>query len=615
MWSQRGGWIEAEGDGFGNEFGASVAWTGDDSLAIGAPGAVGGQGRVYTASLSGGEGGFWFVGPPLSADFSGSPPPSGAQLGFAVAFDDSTAGDGRLVAGAPGASRRYSWGPGVFGNPGVAQFDVTWNMGSAVDISGDLVVTGGISDRLRVNVNETLPVQRANTTDLGPVVPAGPLNATVNDYLDIEGQNVAVSRGGGGGRVELYGINGLLTLESLTTYAPPATAGDLVGWAIELDGRSLIAGAPGTNAQAGAVFSTEVPVVATWIGNSFEPFSDPANWDIGVVPGPGDTAIVPGSIVGVDVDAVVGRLVVDGFAQVYVENGFSLESGSTLVRVDGSIEAAPGGEVVLRNDVLVDGSITAVEGGGVGLLTLDGDVAVSGTGTILVLGGLEKTGPGTATVDVDQLLTAQTTAVSVSEGTLELTGADLRDGRDESELNGLVGAVSVAAGAELRVVGDLQLTNETSIGVDIDGDSTSTGNYGRVTVTGTLTKDGALDAVLAGYAPTPADSYDVITCLDCTDGTFASTSVSPLEVTTTLTTVTLALAPTGPCTTTWTGAAGNGIFTDPSSWTAGVPDGADVACLDGTPAEDDHDPVSASRSRCCASSPPARAWSSTDRSR
>ena len=66
-------------------------------------------------------------------------------------------------------------------------------------------------------------MQRANTTDLGPVVAAGPLNATVNDYLDIEGQNVAVSRGGGGGRVELYGINDLLALENPTTYAPPAT--------------------------------------------------------------------------------------------------------------------------------------------------------------------------------------------------------------------------------------------------------------------------------------------------------------------------------------------------------------------------------------------------------
>ncbi len=107
VWSQVGGWIEAEGDGFGNEFGASVAWIDDDSLAIGAPGAVGGQGRVYLASLISGEGGFWLVGPPLSADFGGSPPPAGAQLGFAVAFDDSPAGDGRLVAGAPGASRRY----------------------------------------------------------------------------------------------------------------------------------------------------------------------------------------------------------------------------------------------------------------------------------------------------------------------------------------------------------------------------------------------------------------------------------------------------------------------------------------------------------------------------
>ncbi len=261
VWSQLGGWIEAFGDGFGNKFGASIAWTGDNNLAIGAPGAEGGQGRVYLASLSGGEGSSWVVGNPLPTFNSTATLDAGDQLGFAVAFDDSPAGDGRLVAGAPGASRRYSWdigGPGPYGNPGVAPFDVTWNMGSAVDISGDRVITGGISDQLRVNVNESLPVQSSNTTDLGPVVAAGPLNATVNDYLDIEGQNVAVSRGGGGGQVEIYGINGLLTLENLTAYAPPASPGDLVGWAIELDGSSLIAGAPGTNADAGAVYSTDV---------------------------------------------------------------------------------------------------------------------------------------------------------------------------------------------------------------------------------------------------------------------------------------------------------------------------------------------------------------------
>ena len=32
VWSQLGGWIEAEGPGIGNEFGASIAWTGDNSL-------------------------------------------------------------------------------------------------------------------------------------------------------------------------------------------------------------------------------------------------------------------------------------------------------------------------------------------------------------------------------------------------------------------------------------------------------------------------------------------------------------------------------------------------------------------------------------------------------
>ena len=115
-----------------------------------------------------------------------------------------------------------------------------------------------------------------------------------------------------------------------------------------------------------------------------------------MVPGPADTAIVPGSRVDVDVDTVVGRLVVGSstsVATVFVGDGFNLESGSTAVLDTGDIYIAPGGELVLRNDALVDGFVDVDEAGGVGLLTLDGEVAVSGTGSLNVPAHSKRRGP------------------------------------------------------------------------------------------------------------------------------------------------------------------------------------------------------------------------------
>ena len=129
----------------------------------------------------------------------------------------------------------------------------------------------------------------------------------------------------------------------------------------------------------------------------------------------------------------------------------------------------------------------------------------------------------------------------------------------------------------MRVVGDLQLTNETSIGVAIDGDSGSAANYGRVTVTGTLTKDGALTAAFGGYVPTAADSYEVFDCtVDCTPGGFASTSVDPLVVTTGPTSVTLALPAVGP---TFTNLTPDAAWGDPANWSTGVVPGPTDAAI------------------------------------
>ena len=151
-----------------------------------------------------------------------------------------------------------------------------------------------------------------------------------------------------------------------------------------------------------------------------------------------------------------------------------------------------------------------------------------------MFGQAQKTGPGTAAVDVERILTYPTTAVSVGEGALEVAGADVRDARSESQFVGLVGETFVAAGAELRVAGDLQLTDAAVIIIGINGPTTDAANYGRLSVGGTLTKGGRLSASgIQGseqdYEPTVDDVFPVISCTDCYPGSFDFFDTGPLD--------------------------------------------------------------------------------------
>ncbi len=251
-------------------------------------------------------------------------------------------------------------------------------------------------------------------------------------------------------------------------------------------------------------------------------------------------------------------------ADVTVRDGSSVRIVD-VISVNQSLVVEPGAELRVTNggNLAVYGSLVLADfAGTTGDLVLEGSGNVFGSGQIINNGSVRKTGSGQFDVlPFLDWISSPAAQLSVEQGVLAFGGSNFFSDPGATA-PGLPGEVFLAPGALLDITGNLVMDPDTNLIFEISGTSIDAASVGQIALTGTLTKDGALDAVLAGYAPTPADSYDVITCTDCTDGTFASTSVAPLEVTTTPTTVTLALAPTGPCTTTWTGAAGDGIFTE-----------------------------------------------------
>ena len=468
----------------GDQFGASLAWIDETVLAIGAPGTAGSTGRVALANDTG-------VGWNITEVTTPEDVPGVAPSPSQETSSDSTLRQGAVSVGdepvrrrtrrattvvptavrctASASKRELRRGRTAFGYaPG-------GRVGTSVDTSGDRAVAAGYGgSTLTVQILEYIPNPDPAEAPSRPFVWNGdggvsvgvgfiPEDGPINDYVAIDGSTIAVGRPGDGGSVAVFqrGVSGWPTVPDIEIVPAGRWPGDRIGHAIALDGTVLVIGAPGDNGvtfefpNSGAVYATDLSGVATWTGDSpagTDLWSDPENWDVLAVPGAGDTAIVPSGLgaLNVDLDVAVASLIVDN-STVNVSTGFTLESDSTSILANGEIFISPDAELVLRNDALVDGFISVDEFALGGLLTLDGAVAVSGTGTLVVRGALTKTGLGAATVDVDRFLTDENTIVSVNEGTLELTGADLRDGRNETPADGLVGEAFVAAGAEFRV--------------------------------------------------------------------------------------------------------------------------------------------------------------------
>ena len=375
----------------------------------------------------------------------------------------------------------------------------------------------------------------------------------VNDYLDIEGGVVAIGAPGAGGQVGLFQFDGFTWSNSPVDVVQPAgrQAGDRIGRAIALDGRTLVTGVPGDDGavdlstDAGAVYWVEVPVVATALPDLIEASAPEDFWDVRVVPGPNDHAIVLSALYAdplpISGPSTFGRLTAFG----NVDVGDRLEVlGATridggLLAVQGDGEFRPLGNIDFANNGELSVAAPEIDFTGPGLLTVDGAVSVTGTGQISNLGDVVKTGaarfsgarpPGTpnrrarSTSKRGRCCSPADRSRPLTTSTGSRAHSALQRGRRST-----FGAVWSSWGRR----------GSSPRSPDHPVMSPTTGSV-RIDVN--LTKDGLLSSDLVGYSPGPAEAYPVITCLDCYPGRFAELGTAPFDVMTTPSQITLQLA-------------------------------------------------------------------------
>jgi hypothetical protein len=565
-WVQLGSPITSGQVGF-DGFGASLAFLLDDVLVIGSPGFDGAAGdatgAVFRASWNGTAWGVVTIDEGVAA---------GDEFGYSVAVDAWLAVGAPGVDGVPGAD---GGAVNVFGftGDGSSGFELERGfsgyasgsrVGTALDVFGNRIVVGGygngVNTTLRFDVVEFVDPDGDGTGDWSAdVVRSAGIgfdvgDGLVNDYLDIEGGVIAIGVPGGGGQVALFQFDGFTWSDSPVDVVQPAgrETGDRIGRAVALDGRTLITGAPGDDGvgnlatDAGAVYSVRVPVVATSLPDTSEFFEPEDFWDVGVVPGPDDHAIISGAPSADPLpifDATtIGRLTV--FGELFVVDELRV-LGST--RVDGGLLAVEeegefrvGTDVDFDNDGVLSTAAVQIDVAGPGRITVDGDASISGVGQVANLGEVVKTGEGTLGVGSGVTWYSQASStIDVQGGSVLLAGGPIIvvDG-----VPGFPGALRVAAGTTFDVQGDLVLEDTSVIETEVIGPSDNVGNYGRIRVDVALTKAGLLVSELVGYDPGLADSYPVITCAgDCYPGRFDFLSTAPFDVVTTPNAVTLQL--------------------------------------------------------------------------
>jgi hypothetical protein len=532
----------------GDRFGADIEWVSDTVLAIGAPGAVADRGNVFIAQYNDVSGTWSYSDLVTVLAGFGAAPRTGDEFGYAIGYDDSTAGIGALVVGSPGfdasfpsesdngAAYRFFGAGAIFNWNGTFGFIEERRVGTSVDVSGNRFVVGGYgSGAIEANAYEFVSGSWAGLG--GQIIPGevpGANDGQVNDYLALDGDLIAVGRGGNGGGVSVYRIGDTWPSGPPTEIEPTGrAAGDRVGWSLAVEDTVVAMGAPGDDGatnqlfDSGALYTFRVPVTATFVNpTQFAAWENPANWDVGVVPAAGDAAIVPFGTypqLGVGVASTVDTLSVAG--QLRIRGDLRVGTTSTIA-ASATVDLQSSGSFDPSDDLLLDGVLSND-----GVVVLDGPASVTtftGNGRVINDGELRKTGPGTATIGPDVVFTSRFYSdVNVTSGSLEILG-DLFDDNGPDSATVTAGTFRVAAGTSLvvgedGVVGDdLIVGPGTTFVTEITGPPSSTASYGRIVVGSGLGFDRTVpnpgpglvgfEAIVNGYDVDVADVYPVITC-------------------------------------------------------------------------------------------------------
>ena len=482
----------------GDRFGADIEWISDTTLAIGAPGAVADRGNVFIAEYDSMDGTWSYSDLVTVLAGFGAAPETDDEFGYAIGYDDSTDGIGALIVGAPGFDqsfpsdmdggavyRFFGGGPTFIWN-GSAAYLPGRRVGTSVAVSGNRHVVGGYgSGSFEVNAYE----YTSTWTDIGGRFVAGDApganDGQVNDYLALDDEFLAVGRGGSGGGVSVYTVGGTWPSGTALDVEPTGReAGDRIGWSLALENSQLTVGAPGDDGatnqlfDSGAVYTVGLSSTATFINPvEFAPWDDPANWDLGVVPGAGDTAIVPFGTypeLGDGVVSTVETLIVGG--QLRIRGDLRVDGASTVEEL-ATVDLQSTGQFEPAAVLMLDGELSNG-----GTVIIDGPTSIPGSGRFINDGELLKTGAGTLTLGPAVVWTARASSqLHVSSGDVEILG-ELFDDNVGSGISDDVtaGTFSVAAGTSLTFDGDLIVGPGTRFVTEINGDDSSTENYGRI---------------------------------------------------------------------------------------------------------------------------------------
>ena len=583
-WNQRGSTVSGIG-GAGDWFGASVAFIDADNFLAGSPGEASEAGTAYHVNWTGADWG----APTALPDVSGP----GQRFGFSVDLYDTSSGYVAVI-GAPGLGA--TGGVAIYSGVGSAApsfeqtlFDVAgWSagqrIGSAVAAEHGRIVAAGMGDQLSTNVveayviEETSPGNWATVDSMSTAALGADVSEVANNFVDIYGGTIAIARPGNGGEVGIFRYDGTDWPSAPNdVLIPTATAaGDRVGFSVEIDERTLAAGVPGddaTGTNAGAVATVEIPLIATFtnVGGT-DGWDTGAEWDVGIVPGAGDVAIIADPVTLESPTSIAELIVLSG-------QSVDVDPGDTLQVTGGSTAALPSSSnagtitvesiLTLETDLANSGTLTVDPGA-----TLDfpsaGDVDVNPGGTINLDGTLDKTGTGTTTFANSILWNEAATAViDVQAGTLNFDGITEHDG-----------TINIAAGASIGHADNGDLGAGATYNFEITGPASNPANYGQVNWGGLTSISGTVNSTLNGYTPFTGETYDVVTCAfnDCNTG-LAGSSTPDFTVNLTAAAVQLVGAP-GPCDTEWTGAGPDDNWETVSNWTSGVPGASDVVCMD-----------------------------------